>query len=349
MGTVDEKYLKLLEKFQNLSKSTYSQTIFDVAGYPHYENVASNILAFFLNPNNEHGLDMLVLSSLLSLVDINNTNQTNVQVSREKQTLNNGRIDIVVETDSLIIGIENKIYAHLTNDFEDYSNSIKQWANGREVIKIILGIKKEQEPSEFKSITYDRLFTKVRERLGRYVTTSSQKWLLYFIDFMNTIEQLQGGNMEFDENDKFFMKNGDLVESLVVKRNEFLLKLNNRVEQLKYKIGKVKNCKKHCKKQWIYKDSCLVHEFVLSDHLIIFDLYISYRGWELQLFERDDKSNLYLKELISIGKPFNKDNFEYINSRYIIEHFSLDTELSKIGDKLLEWFRILLDLEKNYK
>ena len=26
--------------------------IFDVAGFPHYENVISNVLAFFLDPNN---------------------------------------------------------------------------------------------------------------------------------------------------------------------------------------------------------------------------------------------------------------------------------------------------------
>ena len=117
--------------------------------------------------------------------------------------------------------------------------------------------------------------------------------------------------------------------------------------EIRNKIGEVENCK-----QWIYKGNCLVHDFVLSDHSIAFDLYLCKEGdckWELQLFGRDDKSNLYLKELISNNKIFNKNNFEYINSRYIIEHFSLDTELSKIGDKLLEWFRILLDLEKNYK
>ncbi len=39
-----EEYLKLLGEFESLPKEISSESIFDIVGYPHYENVASNIL-----------------------------------------------------------------------------------------------------------------------------------------------------------------------------------------------------------------------------------------------------------------------------------------------------------------
>ena len=69
-----QEYSELLQEFNSLpklnkSKSNKSQSIFNIAGYPHYENVASNILAFYFNPDNEHGLGNLLLHSLLSLIN----------------------------------------------------------------------------------------------------------------------------------------------------------------------------------------------------------------------------------------------------------------------------------------
>ncbi|QBQ54781.1 PD-(D/E)XK nuclease family protein [Nitrosococcus wardiae] len=271
-----EEYLELLAEFESLPKEISSESIFDIAGYPHYENVASNILAFFLNPNNEHGLGHLILSSLLNLSGASETKQSNVQVSREAYTINGGRLDILIETDNQLIGIENKIYHHLANDLADYSKSLDKWAQPSQlsVVKIVLGIKKEQESFGFVCITYEELFSKVKERLGSYATTSSQKWLLYLIDFIRTIEKLKGDDMEFNENDKFFIENEDRVNSLVNARNRFLSKLNSKVRELQEEIEKPEACEK----QWIYAKSCLVHDFNLSGNSIAFDLYVSPAG-----------------------------------------------------------------------
>ena len=37
------------------------KTFMDISGYPHYENVCSNILAFYFNPLEEHNLNNLVM------------------------------------------------------------------------------------------------------------------------------------------------------------------------------------------------------------------------------------------------------------------------------------------------
>ena len=90
------------------------KTFMDVSGYPHYENVCSNILAFYFNTIEEHNMNNLVINSLIKVLKNNNINiepikeNDIVKVSREYTTLKGNRIDIVLENDNLVIGIENK-------------------------------------------------------------------------------------------------------------------------------------------------------------------------------------------------------------------------------------------------
>ena len=44
------------------------KTFMEISGYPYYENVCSNILAFYLNPKEEHKLGSLLINSLFFLV-----------------------------------------------------------------------------------------------------------------------------------------------------------------------------------------------------------------------------------------------------------------------------------------
>lgn len=257
MNNVNDEFKKLLCDFERVPKSIKSKTIFDIARYPHYENVNSNILAFYLNPNNEHGLGNLFLSSLIEVSggEIMNNQKTNIQVSREVSTQKGGRLDIVIETDNQIIGIENKIYHHLNNDLLDYSNSIDKWAesNSLDKLKIVLSIRDEKKKLEkensslgFINITYEDYWKKIKENMGNYVSTSSQKWLFYLIDFMSNIEKLKGRNMEFDETDKFFMENEDRVDNLIIERNKFILKVNTMVKDLLLKINEKRLPKEAC-------------------------------------------------------------------------------------------------------
>ena len=339
MTSTHEEYLELLHEFESLPDTLKSESIFNVAGYPHYENVCSNILAFYLNPNNEHGLGSLLLSSLMELAGGNESYQDNIQISRETSTNKGGRLDIVIETDNQIIGIENKIFHHLNNDLTDYSDTLDKWAKRNELdtVKIILSIKKEENESDFVCITYEELWSKTRKNLGDYVSTSSQKWLLYLIDFMDTIDKFNGDNMELDKNDQFFIDNEDRINALLNDRNKFISKLNNKVRALLDITEKPDKCIK----QWIHAKSCLVHDFSLSGHSIAFDLYISPKGWELKLFGRNIKSQSYLSELFSIS-PLCEHKVNLKGSRYTLEHYDLSTDLNEIKSHLLRWINLLI-------
>src|ERR1700730_14518848 len=95
----------LLSGFSRLPPSPkLEETIFEIAGYPHYENVASNILKFFIDPEQNHGLGAVVLESLLRAADqpVSESDLQNIAVTREERT-ESGRLDLFIVTTSLIV------------------------------------------------------------------------------------------------------------------------------------------------------------------------------------------------------------------------------------------------------
>lgn len=105
-------FTKILLDFKSIPRKKRKKTFMEISGYPHYENVASNILKFYLDPSNEHGLKDLVLNSLLHLIDEDfqfDNDFEQIEVYREHKTIEENRLDLVILTDNYAIGIENKV------------------------------------------------------------------------------------------------------------------------------------------------------------------------------------------------------------------------------------------------
>ena len=122
-----EQIADLFAGLNNLPKAVNREpTFMEIAGYPHFENVCSNILAFYLQPSNNHGFGTLFLDVLATLVNAKiQIDGQAVDVRREELTNNQNRIDLVIESDNYIFGIENKIYADPYNPFCDYSQYLE--------------------------------------------------------------------------------------------------------------------------------------------------------------------------------------------------------------------------------
>ena len=87
------------------------------------EPTLSRVIADLLDPRGSHGQGELFLNSLLEKVDLPPvTIRDIVRVTREVRTTpKNRRIDIVVETPRVVLGIENKPWAgQLENQLKDY-------------------------------------------------------------------------------------------------------------------------------------------------------------------------------------------------------------------------------------
>ena len=120
MTATTDQFKALLAAFKGLPPTPQRDpTTLELSGYPHLENVYSNILAFFLDPGREHGFGSLFLESLLSVAgykeqEVAIQGGEEVEVNREEITGTRKQIDLVISTDTLIVGIENKFTTHST-------------------------------------------------------------------------------------------------------------------------------------------------------------------------------------------------------------------------------------------
>jgi hypothetical protein len=219
---------KLIDDFNALNiKERNGLTFLEISKCSHLENVWSNILAFYCNPNNEHNLHELILKSIFETAGNNLTinNLKNIRVRTEYPTGSGNRIDIVVFSDNLIIGIENKIDASLYNDLADYSNTIEGLAKPQKLtpFKFVLSKNRISTTNGFINIIYSDLIRNIKKNIGEYTTYSDTKYLIFLFDFIKTIENnINSQNMADNaEVINFFYYNIDKINKLLEYHNKF--------------------------------------------------------------------------------------------------------------------------------
>ena len=241
MGEVAfDQFKELLNKANNISLAPRRQrNYFEVAGYPHYENVASSILAFFFDTNEEHGLKDLWLQSLMEcyrrviptkgtmdLFDSGAYETVESGVIREDLTADSKRIDIVIPTNNdFVVAIENKIYATVDNPFDKYSDWIhKQYETYAHKVGIVLSLYKVDKSVkldgidsygnhyDFVNITYNDLFSVIKDKVGSYLSSANEKWLIYMNEFIKSTESLQEVKMSINSDWQVFLEeNNELI------------------------------------------------------------------------------------------------------------------------------------------
>ncbi len=130
-----DNFYSLLLDFKSLPRKANAKTFMEISGQAHYENVASNILAFYFDTQEEHGLKDLFLKEFLKMAehDVSEIVET-TSVVREYPAEAGQRIDLVIQGDDFVIGIENKIYHWEANDFQNYGRVIKELGKEKSII-----------------------------------------------------------------------------------------------------------------------------------------------------------------------------------------------------------------------
>jgi hypothetical protein len=336
----------------------------EIAGYPHYENVCSNILKFYLDPTNEHGLKDLVLNSILQLDEVDkdfkfDIDFEGIEVYREYQTLNGNRLDLLLLTENYAIGIENKIFHHLHNDLTDYKNTVESLCNNlRKPICIVLSLNKltSKEDLEkitsnnFVNVTYEQVFKKIKQGIGHQLNGLNISYTNHLTDFIKSIENLTPKTMENKALWMFFKNNADTIQELTDNFNEYINFLHQKVYQLNDAITKDEFAPL-ADKQWIYKEPSLlvlVFDYTIdSKYKLAVDTTININGWEIQLFGRNGQSTDFIFNVICKDNNFLPKPFESYErgERLIYYKFDTDTEISVVAKTLTD----LLERIENYK
>ena len=287
-------YGKVLDDFKRLHIQTVAiePTFLDISGFPHYENVCSNILQFFFQTNEAHGMGDLFIQSLLKTAGENISNTIIVnEIFREQPTPSGKRLDIVITTDDYVVGIENKIYAVLTNDLADYSTYLQSILTGRKLKRIVLSINPIVTYSGFVNITYNELFKSVDSLMGNYWQSSNRKFMDYLNDFMQNIRRLEGAPSMNSDEIKFINDNILDLENLYCTLNNMKKELRQRVQDL----GKLMVYDEQKCKQWFWREDGrflddLVHDIQIDGATIAIDTHAYPKGWGIYIWLRE--SNL---------------------------------------------------------
>jgi PD-(D/E)XK nuclease superfamily protein len=315
----------LLDEFKKVpGRISRPQTFMEIGGYPHYENVCSNFLAFFFDPEGPHGLGSLFLKALAGSVGIEGVDRGlggNVSVEREVFTEAANRIDILIRSDSYAVLIENKIFAAVANPFEDYAAYLRSLKNeSREVypdenkIKILLTLYPSGVGSEwgFVNVTHAEFAGAVRSSLGHHVSGADTRYLTLMLDFLNTLENLGEGTRMNQEFINLLAERSEEVATFLKGITDVRTEVKKKALALGERIGERIDLQDH-------EDVLLLpwqpnpnHDLVYllqyrvsidDDSYAVVQPSVSPSGWQIQTFHRvSPKSQHRLKLQESLGK-----------------------------------------------
>lgn len=174
----------------------------EVAGFARRKVPASNLLGYFLDPQEPHGFGDLWFRSLMEAAALVGRAEAGFhaldpveRVERERGTARGNRIDLLIHSRGAVVGLENKLYAFLCNDLADYARTIEVDAavEGRRPIGHVLAPRDataEVAGTGFSAVSYGALFRRVRENVA--VEGDWQgKWAVFAQDFTDTIDEAE--------------------------------------------------------------------------------------------------------------------------------------------------------------
>lgn len=195
------------------------KTFLGIAKQPHYENVISNIYAFFFSVSEVHGMQDLFITSLLEIINetkLGNTksinNLTDFEIDTEFPTKKGGRIDLLLSNNNWAIIIENKVYHKLNNDLEDYWTSIKTPNESNKIGIVISLYRLKTGHPQFINITHLELMKRVMDKFELYKSTAKEKYVVFLKDLDQNILNLTKSQMEKEDLEFYFINQPKIID-----------------------------------------------------------------------------------------------------------------------------------------
>ncbi|AUZ05287.2 hypothetical protein ADP71_17600 [Vitreoscilla sp. C1] len=226
---VDElsRLQSVLEQAKSLHTSKKEMTFFDTALRKHYENPTTELLAFFLNSENEHGLNGVFYQGLLAALRECGVAQSDTEAWGDVQNVHTevvtskGRIDLLIETDQAVLAIECKIGHHQNNPFTDYERYVRQHYPGKKQVFLILCVDGKSHAAAWTGLSYRTLATHTRPLLAEALLNQPyNKWTLFAREFLMHWEQLGVDVMNEQQVDFVVEHLGD-IKKMVTLRDDF--------------------------------------------------------------------------------------------------------------------------------
>jgi len=376
MEKVLETYSELLRKFAELPKEEKEMTFLELCHYPgeRFEEICSRILEFFFQPNNKHGFRDLWFKSLCKIIKIDCEDVFEMKTRTEEATSSSEKekgkkIDIVLETPTLVIAIENKIGADLYNPLDIYKEHIDKGYSKLNKKCIVLTAhrlsneeQKKANENGFVVVLYKKLFDNVRELLGKHVSSCNPNFLSFMLDFMMTVEKRMNF-MDNTELNRFFFDKKEEIESMLNSFGDWQRKLRDEQSCELNKIKDVITKKTKCL-WWIYQGWDLgVHfldktqykigiesefEPTKDDPIGEFKIYITTWNIECWKWYKDSVLKKYPNCFLDEGTINTKNRVYYHMPVIKRTDFRENDYINEIVKRLEEYFLFLKQESKKY-
>jgi hypothetical protein len=181
-----------LEKARAFIRPKREETLLSVMGMGHYENPLSDLLAFFLKPQAEHGLGLLFLKSFLSCInaDLQITEAAGISVHREAQTQDAKRPDFILQGSTWLLMIEHKVWHGQNNPFASYEALASRLSGDqKQVLYAVLSPHGGSVRKNWQPVSYPQFTASLRTALNQHLLHApATKWTLLAEELLLHIE-----------------------------------------------------------------------------------------------------------------------------------------------------------------
>ena len=341
-GMQEEKmFEKLIEEFQKLPKKRIKEESFiSICGFPHREKVASNILAFFFDTSREHNLYDLFVRSLIESIGLSPEDYpSDFSSETEVYTKKGNYIDLLLRNDQINIVIENKIYAWLYNDLDDYYQTAVENGKNKPLGIVLSYFPQEELNPNYKFITYDVFFNSIKKNLGFYVQNANKRYLPFLIDFIDNIEILDRSKNMDKEFVEFIRKNEKEAIDFSAKVEELRKELRNQVKAVN-QICKERLIGKDVK-IWEWRklpslfDAAVIDYYPNKNLDIALDSILYLNKWSFKLWIRSNKTGNDIKLENYVKKIDQKGKIE--DGRFKFDtSFAFDEDIEIISNFIVD-------------
>jgi PD-(D/E)XK nuclease superfamily len=326
---------EILDKIVKIEEST----LFEIAGFPHYETVISNFYNYYFDLSQSHGFEDLFITSLLNIINQKSKDSFTFNIKsytslREVRTNKNNLIDIVLiegevnekfpsdtQYESAII-IENKMFASLYNDLNDYYSSIKSTNK----IGVVLSIKPIFiSHKNFVCITHKELIDEITNQSITYFLDVSERQIAIFKDFIKNLQSYYNNNktnLEMDKHIDFFFKNGSKVKRLMDEYDNLFVFLNKAISQV---VDDLQFDSKTSKGSGAKRTSVFEIKNTSLSWWVYLDKIVSEKTFKIDFWIQQDN------EAIMKWKSIEENDLA--NFKRIAEDVNINLTITKIGDK----------------
>lgn len=238
---IPDGMLEFLADFPIDRLSRGRKTVFDIGMKGHFENPMTDILAFYLDFNEEHGLGDLLLKSFLKSADVGYLEaKLGTAPIREKV----GRIDLVLEGKDWIIAVENKVHHAAVNPFEEYKKALIRYNTRNKKMRYFILSPYDPKISGWCWLETPRLMRALIESLVQNsFSGETVVWAMFFKEFCQNVinvTEVVGANRMSEENFSLIIENWNKIKMVADTYHNTYSEISKRLEPIAERVTKRK-------------------------------------------------------------------------------------------------------------